>query len=167
MLAHKAFVGSCAFVLRWIYCISRPYQVKYQAQWKWPNRYSQRLRRLPLSLHAQADTQAALAQYHRSPTAYRYGVFVFLFLLFKYSLISIHSVENHWTRTAVVVIPNTLWWNAPTFYHVWCRTNAALMMTFISNPLFSSNCTTWLIDVHPTWWKENILEVLHIVQFDL
>ena len=36
------------------------------------------------------------------------------------------------------------------FYHQWCRTNAALMRTSINNPMFSSNCTTWLIDVHPT-----------------
>ena len=38
--------------------------------------------------------------------------------------------------------------------HQWCRTNVALMMTSINNPLFSSNCTTWLIDVHPTWSEE-------------
>ena len=35
------------------------------------------------------------------------------------------------------------------------------------NPLFSSNCTTWLIDMHPTWSMENILEVLHLVPLDL
>ena len=29
--------------------------------------------------------------------------------------------------------------------------------------LFSSNCITWLIDVHPTWLLENIQEVLHLV----
>ena len=30
-----------------------------------------------------------------------------------------------------------------------------------------SNCTTWLIDVHPTWSEENIPEVLHLVLLDL
>ena len=53
------------------------------------------------------------------------------------------------------------------FYHVWCRTNAALMRTSINNPLFSSNCKTWLIDVHHTWSEENMLEVLHLVPLDL
>ena len=38
----KKHVRSCAFVLRWRYCISRAYQVNYQSQGKWPNRYSQR-----------------------------------------------------------------------------------------------------------------------------
>ena len=33
--------------------------------------------------------------------------------------------------------------------------------------LFSSNCTTWLIDVHPNWLEENIFKVLHIVPLDL
>ena len=89
------------------------------------------------------------------------------FNLFRYSLISIHSVEKNSTRTAVLVIPTTLWWNAPMFYHLWCQTNATLMRTSINNPLLSSNCTAWLIDVHPTWSDENILEVLHIVLLDL
>ena len=39
-LQTKAPARSCAFVLRWRYCISRAYQVKYQSQWKWPNRYT-------------------------------------------------------------------------------------------------------------------------------
>ena len=90
-----------------------------------------------------------------------------VFHLFRISLISIHSVEKNWTRTAVVVIPNTLWWNAPMFYHLWCRTNAALMRTSINNPLFSVNCITWLIDMHPTWSEESILEVLHLIPLDL
>ena len=84
-------------------------------------------------------------------------VYCFLiFHLFRYSLISIHSVKNNSTRTAVGVILNTLWWNAPMFYHLWCQTNAALMRTSTNNPLFSSNCTTWLIHVHPIWSEENI-----------
>ena len=90
-----------------------------------------------------------------------------LFYLFKYSLISIHSIEKNSKITAVVVIPNTLWLNTPMFYHLWCRTNAALMRTSTNSPLFSINCKIWLIDVHPTWWEENILEVLHLVPFDL
>ena len=94
------------------------------------------------------------------------GCIVFVFL-FRYSLISIYSVEKNSTRTAVVVIPNNLWWNAPMFYHGWWRTKAALMRTSINNPLFSSNHTTWLIDVHLTCSEENILEVLHIVPLDL
>ena len=90
-----------------------------------------------------------------------------VFYLFRYSLISIHLVKKNSTRTAVGVILNTLWWNAPMFYHLWCQTNAALMRTSTNNPLFSSNCTTWLIHVHPTWSEENILAVLHIIPLDL
>ena len=87
--------------------------------------------------------------------------------LFRYSLIYFHPVEKNSTRTAVVVVPNTLWWNAPMFCHLWCRTNPALMRTSTNNPLFSSSCTNWPIDVHPTWSKETIFEVLHIVPLDL
>ena len=90
-------------------------------------------------------------------------IFVFCLNLFRYSLIYIHSVEKNSTRTAVVVIPNTLWWNAPMFYHLWCQKNGALMRTCMNNYLFSSNCTARLIDVHPTWSEENILEVSHLV----
>ena len=90
-----------------------------------------------------------------------------VFYLFRYSLISIHLVMKNSTRTAVGVILNTLWWNAPVFNHLWCQTNAALMRTSTNNPLFSSNCTTWLIHVHPTWSEENILAVLHIIPLDL
>ena len=89
------------------------------------------------------------------------------FYLFRYSLISIHLVKKNSTRTAVGVILNTLWWNAPMFYHLWCQTNSALMRTSTNNLLFSSNCTTWLIHVHPTWSEENILAVLHIIPLDL
>ena len=91
----------------------------------------------------------------------------FVFYSFRYSLIIIHSVKKNSTRTAVGVILNTLWWNAPMFYHLWCQTNAALMRTSTNNPLFSSNCTTWLIHVHHTWSEENILAVLHIIPLDL
>ena len=89
------------------------------------------------------------------------------FDLFRYSLISIHLVNKNSTRTAVGVILNTIWWNAPMLYHLWCQTNAALMRTSTNNPLFSSNCTTWLIHVHPTCSDENILAVLHIIPLDL
>ena len=91
----------------------------------------------------------------------------FVLYLFRYSLISIHSVKKNSTKTAVGVILNTFWWNAPMFYHLWCQPNAALMRTSTNNPLFSSNCTTWLIHVHPTWSEENILVVLHIIPLDL
>ena len=87
--------------------------------------------------------------------------------LSRYSLISTHPGENNSTRTAVVLIPNTLRWNAHMFYHFWCRTNATLMRTSTNNSLFSSNCTTWLIDVHHNWSEENIFKVLHIVPLDL
>ena len=93
--------------------------------------------------------------------------FSFFFYLFSYSLITIHSVKKNSTRTAVGVIFNTLWWNAPMFYHLWCQTNAALMRTSTNNPLFSSSSTTWLIHVHPTWSEENILVMLHIIPLDL
>ena len=33
--------------------------------------------------------------------------------------------------------------------------------------LVSSNCTTWLIDMHPTWLEVNVLEELNIVPLDL
>ena len=115
-----------------------------------------------LSLHVWADTQALFTQCLPVECI----VFSF-FYLFRYSLISIHSVKKNSTRTAVGVILNTLWWNAPRFYHLWCQTNASLMRTCTNNPLFSINCTTWLIHVHPTWSDENILVVLHIIPLDL
>ena len=119
---------------------------------------------LSLSLHAGADTQALFTQCLPVECI---GFFFGFFNLFRYSLITIHSVKKNSTRTAVGVILNTLWWNAPMFYHLWCQTNAALMRTSTNNPLFSSNCTTWLIHVHPTWSEENILAVLHIIPLDL
>ena len=115
-----------------------------------------------LSLHAGADTQALFTQ--RLPVE---CIGFFVLYLFRYSLIYIYSVKKNSTRTAVGVILNTLWWNAPMFYHLWCQTNAALMTTSTNNPLFSSNCTTWLIHVLPTWSEENILVVLHIIPLDL
>ena len=90
-----------------------------------------------------------------------------IFYLFRYSLISINLVKKNLTRTAVGVILNTLWWNAPMFYHLWCQTNVSLIRTSTNNPLFSSNCTTWLIHLHPTWSEENLLAVLHIIPSDL
>ena len=117
---------------------------------------------LSLSLHAGADTQALFTQCLPVDC-----IFFSVFYLFRYSLITIHSIKKNSTRTAVGVILNTLWWNAPMFYHLWCQTNAALMRTSTNNPLFSSNCTTWLIHVHPTWSEENILAVLHIIPLDL
>ena len=117
---------------------------------------------LSLYLHAGADTQALFTQCLPVECI----VFSF-FYLFRYSLITIHSVKKNSTRTAVGVILNTLWWNAPMFYHLWCQTNAALMRTSTNNPLFSSNCTTWLIHVYPTWSEENIFAVLHIILLDL
>ena len=42
-LQTKSPERSCAFVLMWRrYCIFRAHWVRYQALWKWPNRYSQR-----------------------------------------------------------------------------------------------------------------------------
>ena len=117
----------------------------------------------PLSLSARRSCYTSIV--HRVLTSRVYCFFVFY--LFRYSLITIHSVKKNSTRTAVGVILNTLWWNAPMFYHLWCQTNAALMRTSTNNPLFSSNCTTWLIHVHPTWSEENILAVLHIIPLDL
>ena len=117
---------------------------------------------LSLSLHTGADTQALFTQCLPVEC-----IVVFFFYLFRYSLISIHLVKKNSTRTAVGVILNILWWNAPMFYHLWCQTNAALMMTSTNNPLFSSNCTTWLIHVHRTWSEESILVVLHIIPLDM
>ena len=117
---------------------------------------------LSLSLQTGADTQALFTQCLPVECI----VFSF-FYLFRYSLIPIHLVKKNSTRTAVGVILTTLWWNAPMFYHPWCQTNAALMRTSTNNPLFSSSCTTWLINVHPTWSDENILAVLHIIPLDL
>ena len=115
-----------------------------------------------LSLHTGADTQALFTQCLPVEC-----IVLLFFYLFRYSLISIHLVKKNSTRTAVGVILNTLWWNAHMFYHLWCQTNAALMRTSTNNPLFSSNCTTWLIHVHPIWSEENILAVLHIIPLDL
>ena len=92
---------------------------------------------------------------------------IIVFYLFRYLLISIHLVKKNSTRTTVGVILDTLWQNAPMFYHLWCQTNAALVRTSTNNPLFSNNHTTWLIHVHPTWSEENILAVLHIISLDL
>ena len=117
---------------------------------------------LSLSLHPGADTQALFTQCLPVECI----VFSFFYLI-RYSLITIHSVKKNSTRTALGVILNTLWWNAPMFYHLWCQTNAALMKISTNNPLLSSNCTTWLIHVHPTWSEENILAVLHIIPLDL
>ena len=117
----------------------------------------------PLSLSAHRSWYTSIV--HPVLTSREYCFFVLY--LFRYSLISIHSVKKNSTRTAVGVILNTLWWNAPMFYHLWCQTNVALMRTSTNNPLFSSNCTTWLIHVHPTWSEENILVVLHIIPLDL
>ena len=99
-----------------------------------------------LSLSLSLCTQELIHK-HCSPSALLTSrVYCFFVLyLFRYSLISIHSVKKNSTRTAMGVILNILWWNAPMFYHQWCQTNAALMRTFTNNPLFSSNCTTWLI----------------------
>ena len=115
-----------------------------------------------LSLHPGADTQALLTQ------CLPVECIVFFVCLFIQILIDHYplSKENP-TRTAVGVILNALWWNAPMFYHLWCQTNAALMRTSTNNPLFSSNCTTWLIHVHPTWSEENILAVFHTIPLDL
>ena len=62
---QKAPLRSCAFVLRLRHCIYRAYQVKYCSCSCEP------FRLLPLSLHAQADTQAVLAQSHHSPSTYQ------------------------------------------------------------------------------------------------
>ena len=62
---QKAPLRSCAFVLRSRHCIYRAYQVKYSSCSCEPSRL------LPLSLHAQADTQAVLAQSHHSPSTYQ------------------------------------------------------------------------------------------------
>ena len=115
-----------------------------------------------LSLHERTDTQTVLAKFHQQGVVNR-----FKFDLSRYSSISTHPGENNSKRTAVVLIPNTLRWNAPMFYHFWCWTNATLMRTSTNNSLFSSNCTTWLIDGHPNWLEENIFKVLHIVPLDL
>ena len=117
---------------------------------------------LSLFLHPGADTQALFTQ------CLPVECIVFsVFYLFRYSLIPIHLVKKTSTRTAVGVILNTLWWNTPMFYHLWCQTNAALMRSSTNNPLFSSNCKICLIHVHPTWSEENILAVLHIIPLDL
>ena len=49
---------------------------------------------------------------HCPTSAYQLSVvwLFFVFYLFRYSLISIHSVKKNSTRTAVGVILNTLWW---------------------------------------------------------
>ena len=120
----------------------------------------------PLSLSLSAHMGWYTSIVHAVLTSRVYCFIVFY--LFRYSFISIHLVKKNSTRTAVGVILNTLWWNAPMFYHLWCQTNVALMRTSTkNNPLFFCNCTTWLIHVHPTWSEENILAVLHIIPLGL
>ena len=58
---------------------------------------------LSLSLHAGADTQALFTQCLPVDC-----IFFSFFYLFRYSLITIHSVKKNSTRTAVGVILNTL-----------------------------------------------------------
>ena len=118
---------------------------------------------LSLSLHTGADTQALFTQC--LPVEY---ILFFSFFLFIQILIDHYPLsKEEFNKNSSGSHLNTLWWNAPMFYHLWCQTNAAWMRTSTNNPLFSSNCTTWLIHVHPTWSEENILAFLHIIPLDL
>ena len=45
--------------------------------------------------------------------------------------------------------------------------NCGIDEDLYKQPVVSSNCTTWLINVHPTWSEENILELLQLVPLDL
>ena len=69
---------------------------------------------LPLSLSARRSWHTSIV--HPVLTSTEYCFFVFYLII--YSLISIHSVKSNSTRTTVGVILNTLWWNAPMFYHL-------------------------------------------------
>ena len=128
-LQTKASANSCAFVLGWGYYISRAYQI-------------------PSIVEVTKWVQPKIPD-HKFLQLWSIQTPISLTYLFRYSLISIHSVKN---STRAVVITNTLWWNALMFYHLWCRTNASS-----NNPLFSSNCRPWLMDVYLTWPEENIL----------
>ena len=117
-----------------------------------------------LSLHAGADTQALFTQcLPVECIVCLFFVFLFIQILIDHYPLSKeefnkNSSGSHFEYSLM---------ECTHFYHLWCQTNAALMRTSTNNPLFSSNCTTWLIHVHPTWSAENILAVLHIIPLDL
>ena len=86
------------------------------------------------------------------------GCAFYSFLVFIQVLIDLYSLSReNLTRTAVVVIPNTLWWSAPMYYHLRRGTNTVLMRTATNNP-FPNNCRCWLIDVHPTGSDKTFLK---------
>ena len=62
-----------------------------------------------------------------------YCFFVFIYL-FRYSLITIHAVKKNSTRTAVGVILNTLWWNAPMFLSPMMQDKCGIDEDFYKQP---------------------------------
>ena len=113
-LQAKAPLRSRAFVLRLRYCISKAHQVKYSSC------SCETFRPLSPSLcmHKLIHKQCwhnPIIHLVLTSRAYFFALHDNLFYLFRYSLISIHSVEKNSTIPAVVVIPNTLWLNAPMF----------------------------------------------------
>ena len=112
------------------------------------------------------DVQAVLAQSHRS-LVLTSKVHFFRFSLFIQILIDLCPLSRgEFTKTALVVIPNNLWWNAPMLYHLWCQTNAALMRTSINNTLFPVTAQPDWLMCQPLGQKKNILELLHLVPLD-
>ena len=122
---QKAPLRSCAFVLRLSYCIYKAYQVKYSScSCDHSGSY------LSLCMHKLTHKQCWHNPIiHPVLTSSTVGCIFSLqddlFYSFRYSLISIHSVEKNSTITVVVVIANTLRLDAPMFYHLWCQTVTA------------------------------------------
>ena len=119
-----------------------------------------------ISLHARADTQAVLEHYHCSPSQCLSVGCIIHFCIIQV-LIDLYppsredfnkNKSNSHSKYSLVECTHVL---SPVI------PDKCIIDEDLYYPLSFSNCTTWLIDVHPTWWNENILEVLHIVPLDL
>ena len=154
-LQAKAPLRSRAFVLRLRYCISRAHQVKYSSC------SCETFRPLSPSLcmhkliHKQCWHNPII---HLVLTSRAYFFVTWWFVLSIQILIDLYPLSREEfnnnsssSHSQYSLIECTHVW------HLWCRPNVALMSTSTNNPLFSSNSTTWLTDVHPTWSDDNSL----------
>ena len=146
-LQAKGPLRSRAFVLRLRYFISRAHQVKYSScscETFRPLSPSHCMHKL---IHKQCWHNPIIHLVLTSRACF-FSLHDNLFYLFRYSLISIHSVEKNSTITAVVVIPNTLWLNAPMFntydvgqmWHWWGTLQTTLCFPVTAQP-------DWLMNI--------------------
>ena len=104
----------------------------------------------PLSLSARRSWYTSIV--HPVLTSRVYIVFRFLFIQI---LIDHYPLSKEFNK------------NSSGSHFEYSLMECTHVLSPMMNPLFSSNCTTWLIHVHPTWSEENILAVLHIIPLDL